>query len=290
MKRILTVLAVTLVGFGLAMIDADAKRLGGGSNIGSQRSPNTMQRSAPQQPAQAPGQKAAPATAPAPAAAPAGASRWLGPLAGLAAGGLLGAMLFGHGFDGMKMMDFVMILLLAGAIFFVWRMLRRPQPEAPTRAEPMRYAGVGAEPVMRPEPAPYTANALSQAQSAPYPAGFDADEFARHARINFVKLQAANDARDMPTLRDFMTPELFAEISAQIRARGEAPQKTEVVTLNAEVIDVVTEGEQYIASVRFSGLIKETADGEAEALSEVWHLEKPVSGKSGWLIAGIQQG
>lgn len=279
---IATILTVGLVAIGLTIADAEAKRLGGGGSIGKQRSTITPQRAAPQQPAQSPSQ-AAPS---APAPQPAGARSWLGPLAGLAVGGLLGAMLFGHAFDGLKLMDFVMILLLAGAIFFVWRMLRRPQPQSETRA-PVQYAGVGADPLPRVEP---VAGAAPAPQRAYFPAGFDADGFIRHAKLNFVKLQAANDAKDVTTLRDFVTPELFAELSGELNSRNSEPQKTDVVTLDAEMLDVSEEGDHYIASVRFTGLIRETAAGAAEPFSETWHLEKPVNGKTGWLIAGIQQG
>ena len=121
-----------------------------------------------------------------------------------------------------------------------------------------------------------------------YPPGFDAEQFVHHAKLNFMRLQAANDQRDVSTLRDFMTPELYTEIAVQISGET-APQKTDVVTLNAEVLEVVTEGEAYIASVRFSGAIRERADGAAEPFSEVWHLEKPINGNTGWLICGIQQ-
>ena len=281
MTRLLTILTITMLGLGLAVSDADARRLAGGSSVGKQRSTITQPRSTPQ-PSQA-------APAPSPTPQPAGGRSWLGPLAGLAAGGLLGALLFGHAFDGLRAMDILMVLLLAGAIFFVWRMLRRPHDTA-TR-EPMRYAG--ADPLMRTEPVMRTEPTLAAvpppAQLPGFPAGFDADAFVRHAKVNFIKLQAANDAKDMAMLRDFMTAELFREISGEIEQRGSTPQHTDVVTLNAEVIDVATEAGTYIASVRFSGLIREEANVEAQTFSEVWHLEKPVEGKAGWLIAGIQQ-
>lgn len=74
-----------------------------------------------------------------------------------------------------------------------------------------------------------------------------------------------------------------------MRASGDAPQKTDVVTLNGDVIDVVTDDKLHTVSVRFSGLIREAPGAEPQPFSEVWHLEKPVSGRSGWQVAGIQQ-
>jgi predicted lipid-binding transport protein (Tim44 family) len=168
--------------------------------------------------------------------------------------------------------------------------MMRPRPQA----SPLQYAGnAGAAPradnnnlstgfggAPR-EPAPPQANR--------FPPGFDAAQFAHHAKLNFTKLQAANDRGELATMRDFMTPALYAEIEAQVKARGGAAQKTDVVTLNADVLEVVTEGDVYVASVRFSGMLREEADTTAQPFSEVWHLEKPLDGASGWLISGIQQ-
>ena len=102
-------------------------------------------------------------------------------------------------------------------------------------------------------------------------------------------MQEANDARDFSAMRDTMTPRLFAEVEAHINAAPGTPEKTQIVALAAEVIEVVTEKDVHIASVRFSGKIRERADMLPEPFSEVWHLEKPVDGSTGWLISGIQQ-
>jgi len=228
-------------------------------------------------------------------------SKWLGPLAGLALGAGLASMFMGGGMGG-AFGSILMILLVAAAAMFAWRMLRR-KPQA----EPLQYAGAGAGAPASPPSFPTTigggapasppniSNNFGGGAAAPaaivnrFPPGFDAEQFARHAKLNFTQLQAANDRRDLSTMRDFMTPELYAEIAAQVAAAGNTPQKTEVVTLDAEVLEVVTEGDAYIASVRFSGTIREQADALPESFSEVWHLEKPVNGRGGWLISGIQQ-
>jgi len=290
-KSLLAVCSL-IVGLAMGMAEAEAaKRLGGGRSVGTQRESVQQQprQTQPQQSQQAQQpQQAAPAAA---AAAPAAkGNRWLGPVAGLLAGGLLGAMLFGGAFDGIKFMDIAMILLLAAAIFFVFRMLRKPKPEQ-QRAEPMQYAGVGADP--RVEPSAPQSMPMGGAASAPaanyFPAGFDPVMFARQAKGNFMRMQEANDRADLGALRDMMTPGLYKEIEAQVRERGGAPQKTEVVSLDAQVLEVVTESNQYVASVRFTGMIKEDPAGQPEHFNEVWHLQKPVSGSSGWLMAGIQQ-
>jgi len=91
-------------------------------------------------------------------------------------------------------------------------------------------------------------------------------------------------------IREYTTPEMFAEINMQIRERGEAKQKTEVVTLDAQMVEAVTEGNQAIASVRFSGLIREEEGGKADPFNEIWHVHKSLAQQNApWLVAGIQQ-
>lgn len=290
MNKILSAVFALFMGLVIAIPDADAaRRLGGGKSIGSQRQ-STQQQAEPRQ--SQPQQQAAPQQGAAGAAAPAAGNRWLGPVAGLLAGGLLGALFFGGAFDGIKFMDVALILLLAAGLFFLFRMMRKPQA-APARREPLQYAGVGAEPRVEPNLGRPTAVSGSAAPVEPasnyFPVGFDAEGFARQAKNNFVRLQEANDRADIGTLREMMTPALFQEIEAQIRERGNAPQKTEVVTLDAKVMEVVTEGDHYIASVRFRGLIREEPSAQPESIDEIWHLQKPLNGSTGWLMSGIQQ-
>lgn len=272
-----------ILSLGLITQDVDARRLGSGTSVGKQRSMQPAPKSPSQQ---------APAAAPtAPVQQPSGMSKWLGPLAGLALGAGLASMFFNNGLAG-AFGGILMMVLIAAAAMFAWRMFR-----ARTQTRPLQYAGAGT-PGAPPSPStlasiPSISNAFGGGAPAVlanrYPPGFDADQFVHHAKLNFTQLQAANDKRDVSTMRDFMTPELYAQIAAELDTRGDTPQQTDVVTLNAEVIEVVTEAEVYVASVRFSGMIRERGDGAAEPFSEVWHLEKPVKGNTGWLIAGIQQ-
>ena len=279
MNKMMMVIAA-LLSVGLIAHDADARRLGGGTSIGKQRSIQPAPTTPPTQ---------APSAAPTAPTQPSGMSRWLGPLAGLALGAGLASLFFNNGLAG-AFGGILMIGLIAAALMFAWRMLR-----SKTQAPPLQYAGAGSPGA---PPGQSSASGISNAfggAAAPaiaatrYPPGFDVEQFVHHAKLNFTRLQAANDKRDLSTMRDFMTPDLYAEIAAELNARGDAPQQTDVVTLDAEVIEVVTEGEVYIASVRFSGMIRERADAAAEPFSEVWHLEKPLNGATGWLIAGIQQ-
>jgi predicted lipid-binding transport protein (Tim44 family) len=133
--------------------------------------------------------------------------------------------------------------------------------------------------------------AATEPAAAPrIPFDFDVPGFERQARFAFIRLQAANDARDVNDIRDFTTPEMYAELSLQIQERGSAPQKTEIVSLNVAVLEVTTEGSRAIASVRYTGEIREEVGGPAEAFDEIWHVAKRLDdAKSTWLLAGIQQ-
>ena len=281
MKRLFVAFFVAFAAIVINMPDAEAARLGGGRSFGMQRQAVTPRPATPPQ-------QAAPAPAsPTPAApAPAQAKRsWLGPIAGLAAGiGL--AALFSHFGLGAELANVVMLALLAMAAVFVFRLLFR-RPQQPSN-DPMRYAGPGAPEAssLRPE---YPAGGAAASPVASVPADFDSEGFLRVAKLNFVRLQAANDARNFDDLRDFVSPELYAEIKLQIDERGPAPQQTDVVTLEAELLEVLTEGNRHIASVRFAGLIREAAGAAAAPFAEVWHLTKPSDGSRGWTVAGIQQ-
>jgi predicted lipid-binding transport protein (Tim44 family) len=240
-----------------------------------------MQRSQPMKRDAAPSQNPAPA-----APQQAGAGRWLAPLAGLAAGIGLSA-LFSYFGLGEEFSSIVMMLLIAAVAFFVIRvLLRRLRPQA----QPLRYAAGSAGTVDYQAPAmggsAVPANGSSRANVPP---GFDVESFAHSAKVNFLRLQAANDAGDIEDIRAFTTPEMFAEIKLQIQERGTAPQKTDVVKLDVELLDVAAEFGQYVASVRFFGNIRETAGSAPEAFDEIWHITKPVDDSRNWAIAGIQQ-
>ena len=303
-----SILAIAVVALtALAMNDlADAARMSGGKSLGTQRQSVAPQSAAPSasSPSGAASQPVMPAqpgaTLPAkpiaPAApAPSGASRWLGPIAGLAAGLGLAALLSHFGLpEGFG--SFLLLALLAIGVVFVVRMMlaRRAQPQ-----RPMAYAagtGAAAPPAFEMPPAPQWGGAarieptLEPANAAgrrPFPPGFDADGFARHAKEQFIRLQAAYDAGNRKLLADVMTPDMVAEVTRDLDS-GATRLPTKVEKLDAEVFDVETQGDQHWASVRFTGTLREGGAAPV-AFDEVWNLTKPADGSSGWLLAGIQQ-
>jgi len=293
---------------------SDAKRFGGGSSSGMQRN---MPNSTPAKPA-AP-QQAAPAAAPTGAAAPAAAKRsWMGPIAGLAAG--LGiAALMSHLGLGEAFGNFLMLALLAVVAVVAIRFLMRrfggnaamPAPGA-QRGE-LAAAGVPpAAPVWsKPAEAPVMARTQdsgaapalvsadgstrlaplgSGAAAAPanLPADFDAEGFGRLAKMIFIRMQAANDTGDLNDLRSFTTPEMFAVAKMELQDRAGKGQTTDVVHVDAEVLDLAKEGERQVVSVRFHGQIREDIGAPVEDFDEIWHLVRWGDDGS-WAIAGIQQ-
>ncbi len=121
------------------------------------------------------------------------------------------------------------------------------------------------------------------------PADFDVAGFLRHAKSNYIRLQAAWDRGDINDIREFTSPEMFAEMKLELQDRGAAKNETDVVTLDAELLGVETQAYDYLASVKFTGTIKEGGAANAEPFAEVWNLAKPINGQSGWVLAGIQQ-
>lgn len=297
MKKLLSLLAVVLtLGLGTAHMDAEAKRIGGGKSLGMQRQATPPAKAPDATPNAAP---AAGAAAGAAAAAP--KRNWLGPVAGLAAGLGLAALAshlgFGEGFANLLMIGLLVMVAFAAFRFFMAR-------RAASQAGGMAYAGAGAGAGspnntfrMPASPAQTGAAAASggsmiganlQGAQPSIPADFDVAGFERNAKVNYIRLQAANDTGNLDDIRQFTSPEMFAELQMDIRDRNGATQHTDVLSLNAKVLEVVEDGALYVVSVRFTGELRE--DGETGPVNEIWHLTKPRQGNSGWTLSGIQQG
>lgn len=289
MKRYNTALLALALALGSgALIDsAEAARLGGGRSIGAVRSlPQRQALPAPLQSPQAtPGQAGTPTLQG--AATP--SASWLGPMAGVAAGLGLG-WLFTQGGMGPMLLG---LLVMAAAIALIMRMARNEQPgPAHAAAGPLQYAGLGNETVAAPPPSQLPAEGswggATETATPLVPRDFDAAGFLDQARINFLRLQAANDQADLMTLRDMTTDALYAQLAGDIGQQA-ASRRSDVVILEAALLEVTSEREQHWASVRFAGQASEMAGAPPVPFAEVWHLSKPVSGRSGWLVAGIEQ-
>ena len=316
-------MVLALATAGLFSADAEAsKRLGSGGSSGKQSSIATQKQATP--PQAAPGQAAAPAGAQ--AAAQSQRSKWLGPIAGLAAGLGLAALASHFGF-GEELANFMMIALLVMAVLFIIRMVmarRQSANQASSASGQPAWAAAGAgsnassqqgfsqtqqgqqqnslfsQQAASQQPAQSgglfgsmnqpTAASAAQTSSQPWgvPADFDVPGFVENAKHYFRRLQAANDAGNLDDLREFTSPQLFAEFAAEIRTR-QGENYTEVVRLDAELLGIETQDGEYLASVRFSGLIREGRNMPPQSFDEVWNLSKPLQGSAGWILSGIQQ-
>jgi predicted lipid-binding transport protein (Tim44 family) len=313
MKFWISLLAL-LVGLVSLQAEAAPRRLGGGTSIGKQSSSVTQreaQRAAPQQ---APAQQAAPR--------PAQPQRsWGGMLGGVAAGLGLAWLAHSLGLGEAFGQFFVVLLFVMLAMMLVGWMMRsrRPQPgsyayggpaPADTAVPPRQYSPdkVGNDASARPwerasmafDAAKYSGAAggvrigssLGVHSTWGIPAGFDVEGFVAAAKRNFVTLQDAWDRADVIVLRSMMTDEMLGEIKSQLAEREKQlaglPNRTEVLMLDAQLLGIEDLGTDYMASVEFSGMIREEPSAGPSPFREVWNMTKPKSGTSGWLVAGVQ--
>jgi predicted lipid-binding transport protein (Tim44 family) len=240
---------------------------------------------------------------------------WKGVLGGALLGLGLGALFSHFGIGGAMasaLSSILMILLLVFAVMFIVRMFRRktttpansqfsgfnPTP-APATATPEigsglnqgwqpntsnNYAGGYSQPTSN-----VSLNKQTSHEQWGVPAGFDTEAFLRHAKASFIRMQAAWDRGDLADLREFTSPEVFAELQLQIQERGGNQDYTEVVSIDAQLLGIETTERDYLASVQFNGMIRNAPGAQPEPYVEVWNLAKPLSGDGGWVLAGIQQ-
>ena len=279
MQRFMTVFLALCLGLTLSL-DANAKRMGSGKSFGAAPSHQTSQ-----------SRQAAPsATAAAPmagkAAATSGASKWLGPLAGLAAGGLLASMFMGDGFQGMQIFDMLIIALIA---FLAFRFIasRRKQ-----QAQPAMAGGVPYQREM-PQSAPASIFGGSSAASgkAPIkaPAWFNETSFVNAGREHFLSLQQHWDANEMDKIAEFTTPQLQAFLQQERADLGDAFQSTYIDNLEVQLDGLDDQADKTIATLTFSGIEKTSRFDQGEAFSESWRMERAHGDNQPWLIAGMRQ-
>ncbi len=277
MKKLIVSFFTLVFGAGILADDAQTARLGGGRSLGAQRQVS------------APSKQATPPTQQQPTTPqPSGPGRWFAPLAGLAAGLGLG-WLFAQGGFGPAIGALLMALFAGAVVFALMRLLSKRR----SQGSQVQYAGFGNETVAAPPPSQLPGDAGVQPNYrsqfvSNIPAGFDVGGFLKESRRNFLRLQEANDRGDLARLRQVTTEDMFNALKGDVVGHSGA-QQTDVVTLNAALLELVTEGGLHWASVRFPGSIREEANAPAEPFEEIWHVRKPVNGSSGWLLAGIQQ-
>jgi predicted lipid-binding transport protein (Tim44 family) len=314
MKRLFSIMAVVFtLGLSTVALEAEAaKRMGSGKSMGTQR-----QATPDKAPSAAPAAAAPAAGAGAAAAAP--SRSWMGPIAGIAAGLGLAALASHLGF-GEELASLLMMGLLAVAVMvaigFFMRKRAAAQQSSATGPGGMQYApvnsGTSGKPsnsdahqapaykVLMPANTGSTIGSgigasigsglgTASANASRIPADFDTAAFERNAKVNFIRLQAANDAGNLDDIRQFTTPEMFAEIKMDFAERDASGQPGEVVRIDTTVLEVAEEAQRYVVSVKFTGFIRFGAGSDDETFDEIWHLTKARQGSGGWVLAGIQQ-
>lgn len=279
MRWLLPFFAVFLM-VGLAVPDAEARRMGGGKSFGAapMHKSQPAQRQAPQQQANSHNRQQNPA-------ATSGASRWLGPLAGIAAGGLLAAMLFGDGFQSLQLLD----ILIFGLIAFVLFKLFQRRSASPMQHQAHPASGPTA-PAHRNWPSPTTAPqpmATSPAKM-PAPEWFDADSFLKGAEEHFYTLQRHWRDGDVEGMAEYLDPAVLEQI---IVARAEAPPGSNgfVEELQARLEGIEQRDGRTIITVGFTGLDRDSAADPGERFDESWRLERMDGHNQPWIICGIRQ-
>ncbi len=267
---LLTVLIVIL-SFGFMMTTADAKRFGGGKSFGMSRSYSHSNTSYLSQPKAAINSTKS------------SFSRWLGPLAGFALGGLIASLFMGHGI-GTGLLSW---LAIGGILFFIWNLISKMK---------LNPTGFKTNSTYQTEPTAQFTN-LSNNKTPPLTAvsnnhetsmSFDKEAFLRHAKTIFIRLQAAYDSKNLADIREFAAPVVFAEIQMQLQERGETANVTQVLNIDAELLELDPEADDMIASVIFSGKISEDPNKSPEAFKEIWHFRQDKISLE-WIILGIQQ-
>jgi predicted lipid-binding transport protein (Tim44 family) len=321
MKKFLVSLLLAVTALSM-VADAFARPMGGGRSFGRQSAPvRQMPRQAPapyqtpQQPQYGNQYRPAPAPIPQQQFPQKRPSMWKGVLGGALVGLGLGALASHLGLGGAMasgLSSLLMLGLLILAVVFIVRMFRRKDTPAnssfqgynqdpmPASATPEIGSGLNREPSWQQPNAfqgtPEIGSGINQGYIQPavahqpwgVPADFDTHGFLREAKAMFIRLQAAWDKGDVQDLREFATPEVFAELKTQILERN-ANDFTDVVSIDAQLLGIETTDRDYLASVQFNGMIRTAPGAAPEPFQEVWNLSKPLSGTGGWVLAGIQQ-
>lgn len=309
MNRYTGVIATLLIGLSLSLggiSDAEAKRFGGGSSFGGRSSFSQPYKRAAAPPARSSNQQQQQQAAQQnQTARPGTANRGglMGMLGGLALGGLLGSLLAGGAFQGINFID---ILVLGGLVFLLYKLFAarktgaRPQPagdydDSAAAHSPQSGSsnptGFDTDILFdknRPdtEPAPRPAGF---GQDVAVPAGFDTPAFLAGAKTAFRALQKAWDERDLAEIRGLTTDKVFAEIQDQLKASREE-NRTDVLKLEAELLEVREIGTELQAVVLFDAIMRENDNVHADQVREVWHFVKSKNSiQPTWYLDGIQQ-
>lgn len=281
MKRVMALALVALFGVMSTGIDhAEAKRFGGGISFGKQRMVQPQQSFSQRQALpQKSGQR--------------GSARpgLMGAIAGLALGGMLGALFFGGAFEGINLFDIVILGIIA---FFIISLLKR---RAAGMARPMAYAGASGQPAYGNEQG-FGMPQGGQMRGQVVRPQIDEQHFTAAARDIFMRMQAAWDKRNMEDIHRFCTRDVVAKIAQDMNTAGDHESRTEIGMLDAAILDAWVESDAEWVAIHFTAMLREqTLDATGAAIedrshevNETWiFTHNPAANDPTWYLAGIQQ-
>ena len=322
--RFLFVLFGALVVVASGMQDAEARRLGGGKSFGSKPAHSSPYRRSASPTGQTASQRAAQAQNAQRKAQLAGRGGLMGMLGGLALGGLLGALFFGGAFENLNFLDILVFGLIAFLLYRLFAARARPAVaradqiggpdtgvggagfggsegrEADAGEEVRRSWGLDTEEMRRKFSSDGQGTDLQPVAAsgaepdAEFVEDFDEKAFLQGAQRAYRMLQEAWDREDLGLIRALCTDTVFHEIQSQLGER-QRDNRTHVLTLNTELLEVHRVGQELEAAVLFDASLREAdglsrADDRAQQVREVWHFTRPVDADGPtWLLDGIQQ-
>ena len=301
MNKYTSIVAFFLIALSLSlggMSDADAKRFGGGSSFGGRSAYSAPYQRSALPPSRSAGQQQAAAQNQAARQGMVSRGGLMGMLGGLVLGGLLGSLFFGGAFENFNFMD---ILVLGGIAYLLYKLFvakagaaQRPaynRSAYDDKSQPMASnpAGFNTDILFKKDNKPSVAQDRGFNNSATVPDGFDSQAFLTGAKRAYTTLQKAWDERDLAEIRGLTTDKVFAEIQAQLQASS-AENHTDLLKLDAELLEVRETGSELEATVLFDAIMREDINAQTEQVREVWHFVKPkTSIQPKWLLDGIQQ-
>lgn len=215
--------------------------------------------------------------------------RWGGMLGGMLMGGLIGSMLFGggHAYGGPGLLD---LLLIGGGLFLLYRFIRsrRMATASPTATGAMSFDQSPSHGWGQPGYDPSSVAATPVEEQPALPPGFDAQEFLKGAKAIYIRMQSSWDKRDLEDIRQFVSPEVWAEIEHQAQEDPQ-PGKTELLLINPRILEARETDSQTVVSVFYDVMMRENQAETAKQVREVWHFSRDKSPEAFWVLEGIQQ-
>jgi predicted lipid-binding transport protein (Tim44 family) len=217
-----------------------------------------------------------------------------GMLGGMLMGGLIGSLLFGGGMHTAGGPGLLDILIIGGGLFLLFRFLKARRMANQGAGQASFSSTPGTQTTWGsagPEYTPVQGMAASSAPEEPrIPQGFDQADFLKGAKTAYARLQNSWEKRDLEDIRLFTSKEVWEEIQRQAQ-EDPNPSKTEILRVNATLLEVGSANGHTVASVLFDVLMRENKDEDmAKDVREIWHFGKEDKDpKSFWLLEGIQQ-